>query len=195
MKKQQSISFIFIGLIVFSAIYFIIFRNQKTMVETDVSEIGSNGAFQPTVQPSKNNVTPSYSEHVDQLKHSVEKNPNNVSHRKALGQLLMDGHQPKEAIKYFEEALALTPKDDSLLFDMTMCYFTERQYDKALITTEKILSFSPKRPQALYNKGVILSAMGKAEEAEKTWKKLIAVMPSSDEAKMAKNYLSKISMK
>lgn len=175
--------------------YFVVFRNQKTVTGVDLSETGSSGGFQTNAQPSKNNVTPTYNEQVDQLKHSVEKNPKNVGHLKALGRLLMDGHQPKEAIKYFERAATLQPKDDSLLFDMTMCYFNERQYDKALATTNKVLSYSPKHSQALYNKGVILAATGKTEEAEKTWKRLVAVAPLSDEAKMAKNHLSQLTMK
>ena len=103
-----------------------------------------------TEVPSKTNVTPSFTQRVGELKASIEKNPSNAAHIITLAQLLMDGHQNAEAISYFERAAVLQPKNDSLLLDLAVCYFNEKQYDKAMQATERILMMKKDHPRALY---------------------------------------------
>lgn len=145
--------------------------------------------------PSKTNVTPSYSERVEQLKKSVAENPSNAPHLIALAQLLMDGHQNKEAIRYFEKGEKLQPKNDSLLLDLSVCYFNEREYANALKTTEKILSLYPGHPRALYNKGAIYAAMNRNDEAVAVWKVLLRTAPESEEAKSVRGHISMLEKK
>ena len=142
-----------------------------------------------TEAPSKTNVTPSFTQRVEELKASIEKNPSNAAHIITLAQLLMDGHQNKEAISYFERAAKLQPKNDSLLLDLAVCYFNEKQYDKAMQTTERILMMKKDHPRALYNKGAILATLNKKEEAAKVWKRLVQVAPNSDEARSVNGHL------
>jgi tetratricopeptide (TPR) repeat protein len=101
---------------------------------------------------------------------------------------LMDGHQTAEAIRYFEQAVSIQPKNDTLLFDLSVCYYNEKKYDKAMEITEKILRFKKDNPKALYNKAMLLATKGNSLEAEKVLKHLIEVAPQSDEAVQAKTH-------
>jgi cytochrome c-type biogenesis protein CcmH/NrfG len=132
--------------------------------------------------PSKTNVTPSFTQQVSELKASIEKNPSNAAHIITLAQLLMDGHQNKEAIAYFEKAALIQPSNDSILLDLAVCYFNEKQYDRSMQATERILRMMKDHPRALYNKGAILATLEKKEEAAAVWKRLVQVAPNSEEA-------------
>lgn len=139
--------------------------------------------------PSKTNVTPSFTQQVSELKASIEKNPSNAAHIITLAQLLMDGHQNKEAIAYFEKAALIQPSNDSILLDLAVCYFNEKQYDRSMQATERILRMKKDHPRALYNKGAILATLEKKEEAAAVWKRLVQVAPNSEEARSVVGHL------
>ena len=184
--KKNTLYSILLGLVFCAGVTFILLRNRhETEPVHSAAPQQPRNEFQETA-PSKTNVAPVYQEKVNQLKLSVEKNPSNSAHSASLARLLMDGHQNSEAIKYFEQALTLQPKSDSLLFDLSVCYFNEKQYDKAMEITERILRFRKNHPKGLYNKAMILATEGKTSEAEKILRHLIAVAPQSDEAIQAK---------
>ena len=188
MKKNIGFSILLI-IVLCAGVAFILLRNRHTVeLTSSSSEQSVNAEVPKEAAPSKENVVPIYQEKVNQLKASVEKNPSNAAHIASLARLLMDGHQTSEAIRYFERAILIQPKNDSLFFDLSVCYFTEKKYDKAMETTEKILRFKKNHPKALYNKAMILATKGNAAEAEKTLQYLITVAPQSDEAAQAKGF-------
>lgn len=175
-------------------IFLILSRNTPRKYEYPEQTAPSKQSSEFTA-PSKTNVTPSYSERVEMLKKSVAENPSNAPHIIALAQLLMDGHQNREAIQYFEKGAKLQPRNDSLLLDLSVCYFNERQYASALKTTEKILSLNPGHPRALYNKGAIYAAMNRNDDAIAVWKELLRKAPQSDEAKSVRGHISMLEKK
>ncbi len=186
---KKNIGFTVLLVIVFCAgVAFILLRNRHA-IETAPEPVQSVTKGVPNeTAPSKENVVPVYQEKVNQLKVSVEKNPSNAAHIASLARLLMDGHQTSDAIRYFEQAIILQPKNDSLLFDLSVCYYNEKKYDKAMETTEKILRFKKDNPKALYNKAMLLATKGNTGEAEKVLKHLIDIAPNSDEAVQAKTH-------
>jgi tetratricopeptide (TPR) repeat protein len=185
MKKNIGL-IILIGIVFCAGVLFILFRNRHAIETVPSSDQSVHTDVPKITAPSKENVVPVYQEKVNQLKASVKKNPSNIAHIASLARLLMDGHQTSEAIQYFEQALTIQPKSDSLLFDLSVCYFNEKKYDKAMETTERILRFQKNNSKALYNKAMILATKGNTQEAEKTLKHLIDVAPLSDEAVQAK---------
>jgi cytochrome c-type biogenesis protein CcmH/NrfG len=144
----------------------------------------------PSDAPSRENVHSSYTEQVEQLKRSVESDPKNAPHLIALAQLLMDGHQNKEAIRYFEQASVLQPGNDSLLLDLAVCYANEGRTDRAMEVTERLLKRDRRNVRALYNKGALLASSGKKAEAVAVWKELLKAAPDSEEAKTVRGYLA-----
>ncbi len=193
---NKSVKIVAIVLIVAGAFYIILFRNTPHFVKTEKHDQPSTepnaGEF---LAPSKANVAAAFTEQVTQLKKSIEQNSSNVSHLKMLTQLLMDGHQHKEAIVYFEKAVSLQPHNDSLLLDLSVCYFNDHNYEKALQTTEKILKNNKYHSRALYNKGAILATEGKKTEAMNVWNVLLQRDPNSDEAKTVREHNSLLEKK
>lgn len=187
MKKNIGYT-ILLGAVFCAGVIFILLRNRHSVETTQPAEQSDKTSFPTETAPSKQNVVPVYQEKVDQLKASVEKNPKNVPHITALARLLMDGHQTSEAIRYFEKAIALQPKNDSLLFDLSVCFYTEKKYDNALEITERILRLKKDNPKALYNKAMLYATKGNTPEAEKILKYLIIVAPGSTEAVQAKTH-------
>ena len=172
----------------------ILFRGQKRIIPVpEVPHIEHNeGHVDP---PSKENASPSLIGHIEQLKKKVAANPGDAASVKALAQLLMDSHKTSEAILYFNRGLELQPNNDSLLLDLSVCYFTEKRYDKAMDATERILKRDKNHRRALLNKGVILAVQKKNEPAGKIFRRVIAMAPQSEEAKQAASYLAEVENK
>lgn len=172
----------------------ILLRNPERSAPVVPAE--NKAAEQPRLQssepPAKMNVTVAYTQKRDQLIRSLEAQPSNIVYLTALARLLMDGHRYGEAIRYFERGIALQPANDSLLLDISVCYFNERRFDKAMAATEMVLSRTPNHVRALYNKGAILATVMNTAEALRTWKQLIAAHPESEEAQQARGHVAQL---
>ncbi|MEW6060800.1 MAG: tetratricopeptide repeat protein, partial [Bacteroidota bacterium] len=86
----------------------------------------------------------------------------------------------------------LQPHNDSLLLDLSVCYFQLHWYEKAMQTTEQILRRHPQHPRALLNKGVLFAVQNKPNEATITWNRLINHSPGTEEAEQARQYLAQL---
>lgn len=194
MNTKNKIIFVAAVVGVIAVLLIILSRNSPRYAETQVLTPMPDTSFSFNA-PSKTNVSSSFTDRVEQLKKSTNENPSNAAHLIALAQLLMDGHQNTEAIIYFEKAVALQPKNDSLLLDLSVCYFNEKEYGKALKTTEKILSRQRYHTRALYNKGAILATLDRKNEAVTVWKELMKHNPNSEEAKTVQGHISLLEKK
>ena len=181
-------------LLIIGAIIFVLRRDSGRMTKSDVQPQESNKSFPAEEQkaPSKDNVAKDFSQQLEGLKRSIEKDPKNVSHLTMLATMLMDGHNPKEAIQYFERVRKLQPKNISILLDLTLCYAKTGNMPEAFNVTNAILIVDPKNSTALYNKGAMYAQQGKTKDAAEWWRKLINVAPKSSEAKQAAEGLNKI---
>jgi cytochrome c-type biogenesis protein CcmH/NrfG len=188
-RKQTKTLFGFI--IALAVIIAIFFRNLPHRIH-DEARLPDSSASKEFSPPSKANVSPTFNDQVELLKKSVKENPTNAAHLIALARLLMDGHQGKEAIAYFEKAAAIQPHNDSLLIDLSICYFNDHNSEKALSTTERILTFNKYNPRALYNKGAILANQGKFKEAAAVWRTLMKNAPNSHEAEQVKTQITQL---
>ncbi|NUN69741.1 MAG: tetratricopeptide repeat protein [Bacteroidetes bacterium] len=168
----------------------IFYRNTPKPVTSGAPPVFDTPATSQT--PSKENVHASYTEQVGQLKRSVEKDPKNTAHLIALGQFLMDGHQDRDAIIYFERAAVLEPQNDSLLLDLAVCYANDGRPDQAMVVTERLLTKDRRNVRALYNKGALLASAGKKSDAAAVWKELLRIAPESDEAHTVRGYLTSL---
>ncbi|MBI2427625.1 MAG: tetratricopeptide repeat protein [Ignavibacteriales bacterium] len=145
--------------------------------------------------PSKENVNRSFVDHVDMLKKRLASDPNDIQTLKTLAQWLMDAHKTEEAIVYFERGIHLEPKNDSLLLDLSVCYFQIHQYDSAMKVTERILKYHPDHRRALLNQGSIFAAQNKMTDAARVWSRLIKRSPETEEARQAGEYLAQVRKK
>jgi tetratricopeptide (TPR) repeat protein len=127
------------------------------------------------------------------LQQDMQRDPNNVRARVALGNLYYDAERFDEAAKWYEEALKLAPRDPDVSTDLGLCYHFLNQPDRALQQFDYSLGINPKHAKTLLNQGVV-RAFDKQdlEGAVASWQKVIDLVPGSPEAQAAKRALDEL---
>ena len=78
-----------------------------------------------------------------------------------------DPATPSEmALADWQDEVDANPDDPDALLGLAYAYQQEGEYDIALETYDAVLAIAPKNAGALYNKGVVLLALGRGDEAE-----------------------------
>jgi len=127
---------------------------------------------------------------VNALKAVAEKEPANAKPRIELGNLYFDAERYDDSIKWYEEAVKLSPKDENLSTDLGVSYYYTNQPDKALARFDESLKLNPKHVKTLLNQGIV-RAFGKQDlaGATKSWEQVIAIDPNGPEGQAAKRAL------
>jgi tetratricopeptide (TPR) repeat protein len=127
---------------------------------------------------------------VNAFKSVADREPSNATARVQLGNLYFDAERYDEAIKWYTEALKLTPNDVNVSTDLGVSYYYTNQPDKALAQFDRSLKIDPKHAKTLLNVGVV-RAFGKQdlEGAQDAWQKVVELAPGSPEAEAAKRAL------
>jgi len=127
---------------------------------------------------------------VKALKTVAEREPSNAKTRVDLGNLYFDAEKYDDAIKWYVEALKLTPNDVNLSTDLGVCYYYTNQADKALAQFDHSLKLDPKHAKTLLNVGIV-KAFGKQDLAGATeaWQQVIQLAPESPEGQAARRAL------
>jgi tetratricopeptide (TPR) repeat protein len=130
---------------------------------------------------------------VQALKNVAEKETSNPTPRTQLANLYFDAERYDEAIKWYEQAIALSPGDPNLSTDLGVCYYYTNQPDKALTQFEHSLKIDPKHTKTLLNVGIV-KAFGKQdlEGAAKAWDQVLQLAPESPEGQAAKRALDSL---
>jgi tetratricopeptide (TPR) repeat protein len=123
----------------------------------------------------------------------AEKEPKNPLPRVGLGNMYFDAARYDEAIKWYSEALKLSPKDADISTDLGYAYFAINEPDRALEQFDRSLTMNPKHLKTLWNIGVV-RARGKQDlqGAQAAWEKLVEIAPDSVEGQNAKRALEAI---
>src|SRR4051795_4328758 len=127
---------------------------------------------------------------VKALKTVAEREQTNPAPRVQLGNLYFDAEKYEEAIKWYGDALKLSPKDVNVSTDLGVSYYYSNQPDKALAQFDTSLKLDPKHAKTLLNVGIV-KAFGKQDldGAEAAWKQVLALAPDSPEGQAAKRAL------
>jgi len=130
---------------------------------------------------------------VTALKTVAEREAANATPRAQLGNLYFDAERYDEAIKWYSDALKLSPKDVNVSTDLGVCYYYTNQPDKALAQFEQSLKLDAKHAKTLLNVGIV-RAFGKQDldGASKAWQQVIALAPNSPEGQAAKRALDSL---
>ena len=107
-----------------------------------------------------------------------------------LANVYFDAERWPDAISWYEQALALNPKDPDVSTDLGVSYYYTNRTEEALKRFEESLKLDPKHTKTLLNIGIV-RAFGKQdlEGAAKVWQEVIDLAPSSPEAGMARQAL------
>jgi tetratricopeptide (TPR) repeat protein len=130
---------------------------------------------------------------VTALKTVAERETSNARPRVELGNLYFDAERYDDAIKWYGDAVALSPNDVNVSTDLGVCYYYSNQPDKALAQFAHSLSIDPKHAKTLLNLGIV-KAFGKQDldGATQAWQQVIAIAPESPEGQAAKRALDSL---
>jgi len=130
---------------------------------------------------------------VTALKTVAAREAANATPRVQLGNLYFDAERYDEAIKWYDEALRLSPNDVNVSTDLGVSYYYSNQPDKALAQFDRSLTLDPKHAKTLLNVGIV-KAFGKQDldGAGMAWKQVIALAPDSPEGQAAKRALDSL---
>jgi len=127
------------------------------------------------------------------LRSIAEKDPANVQSRVQLGNMYFDAERYQDAIRWYDEAFKLNPKDVSVSTDLGVCYYYTDQADRAVRQLEESLAIDPKHTKTLLNLGIV-KAFGKQDlaGAATAWEQVITIAPGTDEAAAAQRALTNL---
>jgi len=130
---------------------------------------------------------------VTALKNVADREPSNAQPRFELGNLYFDAERYDDAVKWYSDALKLSPNDVNVSTDLGVCYYYSNQPDKALEQFDRSLKIDPKHAKTLLNVGIV-RAFGKQDldGAIKAWQQVLDVAPNSQEAQAAKRALDSL---
>jgi cytochrome c-type biogenesis protein CcmH/NrfG len=116
--------------------------------------------------------------------------PADIGVRTELANLYFDARRFDLAIPWYEAALKLDPKNVNVSTDLAVAYYSTNEIDRALKQADYSLSLDPNHLKTLLNKGIFL-AFGKSDlsGAAAIWEKLVAIAPTSEEARIAREGL------
>src|SRR5205807_1110532 len=86
---------------------------------------------------------------VTSLKSLAEREPSNPKPRVQLANLYFDAERYDDAIRWYTDAVKLTPNDVNVSTDLGVCYYYTNQPDKALQQFEHSLQLEPKHAKTL----------------------------------------------
>jgi cytochrome c-type biogenesis protein CcmH/NrfG len=153
---------------------------------------GPNTAAQPQQAASaqQGQAVPVDEQRAAALQKSAQDNPRDAASRVQLGNMYFDAGKFADAVRWYEDALKIAPRDPDVSTDLGIAYYYTNEPDRALAQFEHSLRVDPAHSKTLLNVGVV-RAFGKQdlEGAAKAWQRVIEVAPDSAEARAAKQAL------
>jgi len=130
---------------------------------------------------------------VTALKTVAARETSNAAPRVELGNLYFDAEQYDEAIKWYGDAMKISPNDPNVSTDLGISYYYSNQPDKALEQFTHSLTLDPKHGKTLLNVGIV-KAFGKQDldGAAAAWQEVIKIAPDSREGQAAKRALESL---
>jgi cytochrome c-type biogenesis protein CcmH/NrfG len=111
----------------------------------------------------------------------AERDPDDVAVRVELGNLYMDHERWDDAIRWYREALALSPDLPSVLTDLGASLVHAGRPAEGLAEFERALAQDETYRNALYNKGIALMQLGRSDDAVTVWEEVLRRYPDDPE--------------
>ena len=173
-----------------------LFHGGSPLAATSAQSAAAAQPAQPSAAPNDGNVSP------EQLRHMADKTaepvlaelkskPNDPALLAKAGDVYYDAQQFAEAVKYYESALKVDPKDPNVRSDMATAYYYLGDADRAIAELNTSLQYRPNHPQTLLNLGLIKwQAKMDIEGAVASWQKLLDTNPNYEQAAQVKQMIA-----
>ena len=127
---------------------------------------------------------------VDQLTAAINTDPRDTTAIVQLANVYLHAERFKDAIGWYEKAIALDPKNADVSTDLGVSYYYTNRTEEALKRFDASLQIDPKHTKTLLNKGIVL-AFGKEDlkGAAVEWQKVVDLAPGSPEGEAARRAL------
>jgi cytochrome c-type biogenesis protein CcmH/NrfG len=166
-----------------------IIGTQQAPVSTPVpvTQIAASGATPAPAAPALDE------SRVAALRKTAEESPQDAAPRIELANLYFDSERYPDAVRWYEEAVRIDPRNVNASTDLGISYYYTNQADRALTQFQRSLAVDPKHSKTLLNVGIVL-AFGKQdlEGAAKAFQQVLDVAPGSVEARAARQALDGI---
>ena len=127
-----------------------------------------------------------------ELRARLKANPNDLAALVAMANMEFDANKFDRAIPYYRRALALDPANPDVRTDYaTALHQTGHDLD-ALRELDAVLKTRPRFLQALYNRAVVLRAIGRRTDAVEAYRRFIAVAPNDPRTADAKASITEL---
>ena len=190
--KLESVIFLITGTCFGLIVGWVLGSQQSVTLQT--TNIG-----EPRVQATPNVNQPAVEprvvdeQRIQTLVSAAEQNSSDPAPRVTLGNLYFDAEQFEEAVEWYEQALALDPRNVNVSTDLGVGYYYTDQPDRAIAQFEHSLEIDPEHTKTMLNMGIV-KAFGQQdlEGAATVWRRLIEVTPDSPEGRAAQQALASL---
>lgn len=130
---------------------------------------------------------------VTAFRSAADREPKNAAPRAQLGDLYFGSERFDDSIKWYEEALALTPDDVRVSSQLAMAYYYTNQTDRAVQQLERTVKMNPRHAETWLNLGFV-RAFGKQDlaGAEQAWQQALKIAPDAPEGQAAKRAIDSL---
>ena len=151
-----------------------------------VEQVPSGGVMSP---PGGSEVMEQVFREIEALKEQIEVDPKNTAALVRLGNMYRDAGKFEQAIDYYNRSLEADSTNVDVRVEIAVCYFNAKEPQRAIQELTATLKYDSKHPDALFYIGGMNASVGKWQEAEMWWGKLIELYPDDHMAHMAKEAL------
>jgi cytochrome c-type biogenesis protein CcmH/NrfG len=147
-------------------------------------------AAQTAAAPGQPQSPPLDEARVQQLRATIESDPQNAAAHAQLGNIYFDAQRFPDAIAAYEQSLKIDPNNADVSTDLGVSYYYTNRADDALAQFDRSLTIDPEHTKTMLNKGIVL-AFGKEDlsAAADEWKKVVELAPDSAEGEAARQAL------
>lgn len=191
--KPESIAFGIAGVIFGLIAGWIIGSQQATLLPGQAAPVAASAPAQQAPAGAAPTAAILDETRVKALTTVAEQQPASAQPRVELGNLYFDAERYSDAIKWYGEALKLSPADVNVSTDLAVSYYYTNQPDRALQQFDQSLKINPTHTKTLLNQGIV-RAFGKQDlaGAEQSWQQVIQLDPNSAEGQAAKRALDSL---
>ncbi len=139
----------------------------------------ANSISLPDRPDSNEQVRLAFHADIETLKAQLANDPGNPELLLDIATKYHDGHKPVDAIRYYEDYLAINETDEQAWLDLASSYAELEDWTEAETATRRLLDVNPSNASALYNLGAIRANRGDFDEARRLWEQVRDEQPQA----------------